>query len=74
MTPRGLSTSDAATYCGLKPSQFRAWIADGRLPGPIPGTRRFDRKAIDRALDNLSGLSDDTTPKTAYDAWKRVNA
>jgi hypothetical protein len=26
------------------------------MPGPIPGTHKWDRKAIDASLDRLSGL------------------
>ena len=35
---------------------FHGWIRRGILPGPIPGTHKWDRKAIDRALDRASGL------------------
>ena len=56
-TPRGLSRKDAAAYAGCDSlSAFNNWIRRGILPGPIPGTHRWDRKAIDWALDKASGL------------------
>ena len=72
MTPRGLTREAAATYLGLSPSGFDAWIAEGRIPGPIPGTKRWDRKAIDVALDRLSKL--DHNSPSAYDRWKAGDA
>jgi hypothetical protein len=55
--PRGLSRKDAAAYAGCDSlSAFNNWIRRGILPGPIPGTHRWDRKAIDWALDKASGL------------------
>ena len=59
LPPRGLSRDTAAAYCGVDAATFDRWRADGMVPGPMPGTRRWDRRAIDVALDRLSGLSDD---------------
>jgi hypothetical protein len=59
---RGLSRKDAAAYAGCDSiSAFKNWIRRGILPGPIPGTHRWDRKAIDRALDKASGLEQTST-------------
>jgi predicted DNA-binding transcriptional regulator AlpA len=54
--PRLLSGADAAAYCGITPATFSKWVSDGTIPKPLPGTRRWDRKAIDLALDKLSGI------------------
>lgn len=71
---RLLSIEDAADYCGLSPSGFRDWMKKGRIPGSLPGTHRWDRCAIDEALDCLSGLSKHAhgkpAPETAFDDWK----
>lgn len=56
LEPRCLTIADAAAYCGLTPGGFRQWVSIGRLPPSLPGTHRWDRKAIDFALDRLSGL------------------
>jgi integrase len=55
--PRLMSGSDAASYCGVAPATFSQWVAAGRMPGPLPGTRRWDRKAIDLALDEASDIA-----------------
>jgi hypothetical protein len=45
-----------------------------KLPPPLPGTTRWDRKAIDRALDALSGLQTDDREISALDDWKKTRA
>ena len=69
---RGMSKHEAATYAGCKTlSAFNDWVRRGIMPGPIPGTRRWDRKAIDVALDRLSGLEGRIEPQQSpYDEWK----
>lgn len=70
VTPRGLSKEDAATYAGCESlSAFSDWIRRGIMPGPIPGTHKWDRKAIDAALDRLSGLEPTIAPDP-FDQWK----
>lgn len=54
---RLMTRSDAADYCSLSMAQFSQWVAIGRLPQSITGTHRWDRRALDDALDKLSGLS-----------------
>jgi predicted DNA-binding transcriptional regulator AlpA len=54
--PRLMTGAEAAAYLGLTQASFTKWVADGRAPKPLPGTRRWDRKAIDLALDKLSGI------------------
>lgn len=70
MEKRGLTKDSAAAYLELEPSGFDKWVRDGILPGPIPGTRRWDKKAIDAALDKRSGLRP-TMPADPYEEWKR---
>lgn len=61
LTPRILTKGQAAAYCGLTESGFEAWVRAGKLPGRLKGTRRWDKTAIDIALDLLSGI-DRTAP------------
>jgi hypothetical protein len=70
--PRGLSKEDAAAYTGCDTlSAFNDWIRRGIVPGPIPGTHKWDRKAIDAALDRLSGLQPTIESELSpYDRWK----
>jgi hypothetical protein len=52
-----LSKKEAALYAGCGTlSAFNDWVRRGILPGPIPRTHKWDRKAIDWALDKASGL------------------
>jgi len=63
MTPqrRLLSKDEARAYLGdISDSTFYRWIEEGRIPPAIKGTQRWDRRAIDRALDRLSGIVPDS--------------
>jgi hypothetical protein len=67
---RGLSREEAAAYTGCEsPSTFSGWVRRGIMPGRIPGTHTWDKKAVDAALDRLSGLQ--SSPETSpFDQWK----
>lgn len=65
---RGLTKDEAAEYCGLSAAGFADWVRRGIAPGPIPDTHRWDRKALDLALDKASGIT--STMPSAYDEWK----
>jgi hypothetical protein len=65
--PRLLSEQAAAQDIGLDVATFREWVACGRLPKPLPDCNKFDLKAIDAALDRISGLGG---PANALDAWR----
>ncbi len=52
--PRVLSRDEAAMYCGCESvSTFDSWVRKGIIPRPIPGTTKWDRRAIDDALDRF---------------------
>ena len=51
-----MSGADAAADCGVTPATWSKWVAAGMVPAALPGTRRWDRKAIDAALDKASGI------------------
>ena len=70
-SPRLLTRSQAAQYCGLSSAQFSNWVVAGRLPQPLHGTHRWDRIAIDHALDKLSGVE---TKQSALEEWKATRA
>lgn len=61
IVPRGLTKTDAAAYCGVSEDGFDLWVKKGIVPGAIPGTQRWDRKAIDWYLDRASGLPTEKT-------------
>lgn len=70
--PRGMTRVRAAAYCGVSTSTFDEWRARGLVPGPLSGTKRWDRRAIDAALDRASGLTQPA--RSAYDEWKAQDA
>jgi hypothetical protein len=72
LAPRLLSRPQAAGYCGLSPSAFSSWVRAGKLPPSLPGTTRWDLKAIDFALDAMSGLQQQEL--TALDEWRAKRA
>jgi len=67
---RLLTREEVAAYCRLSPQGFSQWVKIGRLPGPISGTARWDLRAIDAALDSLSGIGSNKE-EDAFDKWKR---
>ena len=62
---------EAADYIGLDLATFRAWVECGRLPKPIADCGKYDLKAIDLALDRISGLG---SASNALDAWREQRA
>ncbi|WFU84824.1 hypothetical protein QA645_19410 [Bradyrhizobium sp. CIAT3101] len=73
---RCLTKQEAADYCGCKTlAAFDSWLQKGIVPKAIQGTNRWDRKALDAALDRASGLvTDFETELTPYQRWKAENA
>lgn len=65
--PRLIGEKQAAEDIGIPLATFRSWIAAGRLPKPLPDCGLFDRKALDAAVDKISGLGGATN---ALDAWR----
>jgi excisionase family DNA binding protein len=74
--PRRLMTKTAAAkYCGVSAPTFRKWVAEGLVPGPVTRLKRFDRQALDKHLDRLSGLDLKSDPvENDLDKWIRENA
>ena len=75
IVPRCLTLKEAAAYVGLNPRSYRDAVRRGIYPDKIPGTRRYDRNAIDVILNLTSGIKDtdhDIIVKphiSAYDEW-----
>ena len=64
---RLVAEKEAADAAGLDLATFRAWVANGKLPKPIPDCNKYDIKAIDAAIDRISGLGG---PANALDSWR----
>jgi hypothetical protein len=65
--PRLATDVEAAEAIGIEVSTFRNWVSCGLMPGPLRDCNKFDLKAIDVALDRISGLG---SPGNALDAWR----
>jgi hypothetical protein len=72
ISARLLTREQAAHYCSLSPSALSRWISLGLIPKALPGTSRWDLKALDTALDLLSGITHAET--SALDDWKNNRA
>lgn len=75
--PRLMTGREAAAYCRVTATTWAKWVALRIVPAPIPGTRRWDRRALDLALDKLSGIEaprhqDDRD--AALEQWMREDA
>ncbi|MBY5614136.1 helix-turn-helix transcriptional regulator [Rhizobium leguminosarum] len=70
--PRLIGRREAAEYCGIADSTFSLWVSTHKMPPCIPGTRKWDKRAIDAKLDEIGGLSVNDN-EDAYDKWMREN-
>ncbi|WP_149744363.1 helix-turn-helix domain-containing protein [Rhizobium sp. NFACC06-2] len=71
--PRLIGRKEAAAYLGIAESTFSMWVATHKMPPTIPGTRKWDRRAIDARLDEISGLDTDDTAEDEFEKWLREN-
>ena len=59
---------------GLKPAVFSRLVARGIMPPRVPGTRLWDSRAIEHALDKLAGLNHLVgNSESEADRWFREN-
>ncbi len=72
-SPRLIGRAEAAAYLGITPSCFSMWVASHKMPPAIQGTRKWDKKAIDAKLDEISGLTVNDN-EDQYEKWMRENA
>jgi hypothetical protein len=73
---RCLTKQEAAEYCGCRTlAAFDQWRAKGIVPAPIPGTTRWDKKALDAALDRASGIVPTSRKELSpFELWKAEHA
>lgn len=68
LAPRLMTKAEAAAYCCLSTERFGQWVREGKVSPAIPDTHRWDRRALDRDLDRLSGI--DTSRPSPLADWK----
>lgn len=61
-----VSVKEAAAYCGMSASGFRAWIKRAGIQAKVSGTRRYNLDAIDKAIDALSGITEGQRKASAF--------
>lgn len=73
--PLALTRAQAADLCHLSLTGFDSWVRRGIVPSPIPGTRRWSRVALERAIAGEQpaavSVNDNLSP---FEQWKRSNA
>lgn len=70
--PPVLTRCEAAKMCTISVQTFDSWVRKGVLPGPIPGTRRWSRYAIERCLaGDAPSANDQPSP---FEQWKHGHA
>lgn len=68
--PRLIGRKESAAYLGIAESTFSCWLSTHKMPPPIPGTRKWDKRAIDAKLGDISGL-DAAKTEGAPEKWMR---
>jgi hypothetical protein len=67
--PRLIGEKEAAELVvGIPVATFRSWVAAGRLPPALSDVGLWDIKALDAAVDRLSGLG----ANNALDGWRVI--
>lgn len=71
MEKRLMTKREAAAYLALPPRRFAATVASGQLPRPVL-RGRWDREALDRAIDAMSGATSrrDADIEQRYRDWQ----
>ena len=68
--PRCVRRKEIEQAYGFKPAVFSRLVVKGIMPLRVPGTRMWDRRAIDHALDKISGLGQASNDnETEADRW-----
>ena len=50
ITPRLIGRKERAEYCGIGELIFSLWVSIHKMPPEIPGTRKWENRAIDARL------------------------
>lgn len=70
--PRFYKEAGAAAELGLELSQFRHLVSTGHLPPPLRQVGLYDIKALNAAVDRMSGIGHDKKDEAAnaLHAWR----
>lgn len=75
-TARLQTKEGICAYLGdISHATYDNWQAKGIVPGPVPGTSRYDVRAHDRAIDQAGGLAAaERKSRSALDDWEASHA
>lgn len=68
--PRLMRRAEVMRMLGISSSTLHRWRDAGLIPPPLPGTARYDREAIERALDRARGAAGPSAPTLGERAGK----
>lgn len=71
---RLLRKPEVLAMLGVSASTLHRWQQAGIVPPPLPGTARWDRLAIERALDHARGVAEPSPPTLSERAAKWVRS
>jgi hypothetical protein len=72
--PPVLTRPEGAKMCGISIKTFDTWVRKGILPGPIAGTRRWSRGAMERRLAGEIAAQSTADQSSPFEQWKRDHA
>jgi hypothetical protein len=72
--PLVMTRQEAADICSISVQTFDIWVRKGIVPGPIPGTRRWSRVAIEVALSGGHVAPPSESDQSPFEQWKHGNA
>jgi hypothetical protein len=71
VTPRFLTKDEMCDYLGaISGSTYDKWHARGMVPGPVPGTNRYDIRQHDEVLDRILGISSAARKLSPLEQWE----
>jgi hypothetical protein len=70
--PRLVTKDDICSYLGgISSATYDKWMRCGLVPGPVPGTNRYDIPQHDHVLDKKLGLANARRPPSPLEEWEQ---
>lgn len=70
--PRLVNKEDICAYLGgISGATYDKWLMRGLVPGPVPGTNRYDLRQHDYVLDKKLGLTIAGRTLSPLEEWER---
>ena len=70
--PTPVTKEGICSYLGkISAATYDNWQRRGLVPGPVPGTNRYDLRQHDYVLNSKLGIDRVCTPRSALKEWER---